>query len=182
MTGRKGLIVLRILFCEVLVKMFWSLRNKIGTGTYVLNLVVRYIFRINVKAPFPLHYTSRVSFGENIKIMPDGNDKTLFKCLGCSPGLYIQARNGVEIKSSANIAPGVKIISSNHNLSNLREHERSPPIIIAENVWVGANVVILPGAHIGRGAVIGAGSVVTSDVPENTVYCGNPAQFLRKIS
>ena len=54
-------------------------------------------------------------------------------------------------------------------------------VVIEDYVWVGANAIILKGVHIGKGAVIGAGSVVTCDVPELTVYAGNPAKFVKKI-
>lgn len=54
-------------------------------------------------------------------------------------------------------------------------------VVIDNYAWIGANVMILKGVHIGRGAVVGAGSVVTQDVPELTVYAGNPARFVRKI-
>ncbi|WP_265101884.1 DapH/DapD/GlmU-related protein, partial [Vibrio owensii] len=47
-------------------------------------------------------------------------------------------------------------------------------------VWIGANVVVLPGVSIGFGAVVGAGSVVTKDVPENTVVVGNPARVVKE--
>ena len=55
------------------------------------------------------------------------------------------------------------------------------PVRIDDYAWVGANAMILKGVHIGRGAVIGAGSVVRSDVPELTVYAGNPARYVKDI-
>ena len=58
---------------------------------------------------------------------------------------------------------------------------RTKEVVIEDCVWVGSNAMILKGVHIGKGAVIGAGSVVTCDVPELTVYAGNPAKFVKKI-
>ena len=55
------------------------------------------------------------------------------------------------------------------------------PVQIDDYVWIGANAMILKGVHIGRGAVIGAGSVVTNDVPELTIYAGNPARFIKDV-
>lgn len=52
---------------------------------------------------------------------------------------------------------------------------------ISDNVWIGANVTILPGVEIGDCAVVGAGSVVTKNVPANTVVAGNPAVVIREI-
>ena len=56
------------------------------------------------------------------------------------------------------------------------------PIRIEDDVWTGANVVILPGVAIGKNSVIGAGSVVTKDIPENVVAVGNPCRVLRPIN
>lgn len=155
--------------------------RKIGIGTFFLNCFFKYVLRINKSAPFPMHYSSRVSFGKNIDIVEELDDKTFQKCLACSPGLYIQARNGLNVHSSVNIAPGVKIISSNHDLNNLKKHVEGKAISIGSKVWIGANAVILPEVNIGSGAIIGAGSVVTKDIPENVVACGNPAKVIKKI-
>lgn len=56
------------------------------------------------------------------------------------------------------------------------------PITIGNGCWIGANVVVLPGVRIGDGAVIGAGSVVTKDIPANVVAVGNPCRVLRRIN
>ena len=52
-------------------------------------------------------------------------------------------------------------------------------VVIEDDVWIGARVIILPGVHIGRGAIIGAGAVVTKDVPDYAVVGGNPARILK---
>jgi galactoside O-acetyltransferase len=56
------------------------------------------------------------------------------------------------------------------------------PVTIGDDVWIGANVVVLPGVAIGKNSIIGAGSVVTKDIPENVVAAGNPWRVLREIS
>lgn len=53
--------------------------------------------------------------------------------------------------------------------------------MIGEDCWFGGNVIVLPGVTIGRGVTVGAGSVVTKDVPDFTCVAGNPARFIRKI-
>lgn len=58
---------------------------------------------------------------------------------------------------------------------------RSAPIVIHDNVWIAANVVVLPGVTIGEGAIVGAGSVVTRDVDPASVVAGNPARFIRAV-
>lgn len=58
---------------------------------------------------------------------------------------------------------------------------RALPINIHDNVWIAANVVVLPGVTIGEGAIIGAGSVVTKDVAPGTIVAGNPAKFIKYV-
>jgi galactoside O-acetyltransferase len=57
----------------------------------------------------------------------------------------------------------------------------SVPVRIGDDVWIGSNVVILPGVTIGNNSVVGAGSMVTSDIPENVVAVGNPCRVSRPI-
>ena len=59
--------------------------------------------------------------------------------------------------------------------------EKAEPIIIEDNVWLGGNVVVLPGVKIGKNTVIGAGSVVTKDIPENVVAVGNPCKIIKNL-
>ena len=86
----------------------------------------------------------------------------------------------VEIGDNFVTAPGVVITA--HDASTLI-HTRSyrvEKVIIKNNVFIGANSVILPGVEIGNNVIIGAGSVVTKDIPDNSVFAGNPAKFLCK--
>ena len=83
------------------------------------------------------------------------------------------------------IGPGCKIICTNHALDGeerLKGLFNDKPIIIGENVWLGANVTVLPGVTIGKNAIIGAGSVVTKDIPENVIAIGNPCKVLREVT
>lgn len=80
--------------------------------------------------------------------------------------------------------PNVTIATANHPIepglrSKAMQYNKS--VHIGENVWVGANTVIVPGVTIGKNSVIGAGSVVTKDIPENVVAFGNPCRVLREI-
>ena len=60
--------------------------------------------------------------------------------------------------------------------------EITKPIVVGDNVYIGANTIILPGVTIGEGSVIGAGSVVTKDIPDHVVAAGNPCRVLRNIT
>ena len=89
------------------------------------------------------------------------------------------------IGNNVMIAPNVTITPTGHPVHpELRKNgtQFSIPVRIEDDVWIGANVVILPGVTVGKNSVIGAGSVVTKDIPENVVAVGNPCKVLRKIS
>lgn len=81
-------------------------------------------------------------------------------------------------------APNVILASGTHPIHpelRSRQAQYNLPIHIGNNVWIGANSVILPGVNIGDNSVIGAGSVVTKDIPANVIAVGNPCKVLRKI-
>ena len=83
------------------------------------------------------------------------------------------------------MGPRCHLIALNHAVDDverpMREqgHADKRPIVIEDDVWLGASVVVLPGVRIGTGSVIGAGSVVTRDVPAYAVVGGNPARVIR---
>lgn len=121
---------------------------------------------------WPVHFSSYVS-----------GDITVGKrtAPGMSAGTYIQGINGITFGDDVLLGPGVTIISANHAFSNYRTYTPGKPIVIGNNVWIGANSVILPEVNIGDNAVIGAGSVVTRDVERNCIVAGNPAALIRRI-
>ena len=156
-----------------LVNLLYSgyFRPKYGYYPNIL-LILNYaiaqkLLRINARAPWPVHFTSKVVHPGNIKkgIMVDPGD---------TPGCYINAKNGIEFGSNIEIGPGVKILSSNHDPNDYSKSTQNTPISIGDNVWIGANAVILPGVQIGDNVIIGAGSVVTKNIPPNVVAVGIP--------
>lgn len=95
--------------------------------------------------------------------------------------------NGIRLGNAVLIAPGVMLVPSNHAFARLDVpilHQGFMPskggINIEDDVWIGANSVVLDGVTIGRGAIIGAGSVVNRSVPANEIWVGTPAVFLRR--
>jgi acetyltransferase-like isoleucine patch superfamily enzyme len=92
----------------------------------------------------------------------------------------------IHIGSHCQIAQFCTLVSSNHTVDTPERmieaawDPRKTGIYIEDDVWIGANSVVLPGVRIGEGAVVGAGSVVTRDVPPYCIYAGNPARLIRR--
>ena len=90
----------------------------------------------------------------------------------------------ISIGDNTLIGPGTKIVTANHPHDAEKRRDWSvscSPVKIEEDVWIGAGVIVIPGVKIGARSIIGAGSVVTKDVPSDTVVAGNPAKILRKL-
>jgi len=102
--------------------------------------------------------------------------------IGRNSTLDVSARLSIGARSL--VAPGCFITDHNHTIHAgkriVDQGIEANPVEIGDDVWIGANVCILPGVRIGDGAVIGAGAVVTRNVPPFTVAVGVPAQFIRK--
>ena len=91
----------------------------------------------------------------------------------------------VYVGNKVMFGPNVVIATANHPIEpSLRDKalQYNKDVYIGDNVWIGAGVIIVPGIRIGKNSVIGAGSVVTKDIPNNVVAVGNPCKILRKIS
>ncbi len=91
----------------------------------------------------------------------------------------------VTIGDNCQLAPGVAIYTAGHPVHPATRntgYEYGKPVTIGDNVWVGGNTVILPGVTIGSNTVIGAGSVVTHDIPDWVVAAGNPCKVVRQIT
>jgi acetyltransferase-like isoleucine patch superfamily enzyme len=127
----------------------------------------------------------------------DSAEVTIGERVFIGGGTHIIASKKIEIGNDVLIAWGVTIIDHNsHALSFSKRkndvldwHERKKdwthvkiaPVRISDKVWIGFNSIILKGIQIGEGAVIGAGSVVSKDVPPWTIVAGNPASVIREI-
>ena len=91
----------------------------------------------------------------------------------------------VKIGDNCQFAPNVSIYTAGHPIhpeSRNTMYEYGIEVTIGDNVWIGGNTVIVPGVHIGSNTVIGAGSVVTKDIPDWVVAAGNPCKVIRKIT
>lgn len=116
-------------------------------------------------------YGDRINFGKNIRI----NDN-----------VFLHAANGIKIGDNTTLSYGACIISESYDVTNkikyLERCHSGAPITIGKNVWICANVVILPGVSIEDNIIVGAGSVVTKSLTSsNSLYAGNPAKFIKKM-
>lgn len=91
---------------------------------------------------------------------------------------------GLDIADDVMIGPNVSIITSGHPIepSQRRAGVTAKPIVIERNVWIAAGATIIGGVTVGENSIVAAGSVVTKDVPPNTLVGGNPARVIRSIA
>jgi maltose O-acetyltransferase len=140
----------------------------------------------------------RVLYYQKIfKIMDVGGEKSLISNnvyianakrikfgTGCrlNENIYIES---AVIGNDVLIAPGAVILSRMHEFKDLdipislQGYKAEKPVIVSDGVWLGRNSIVMPGISIGAGAIVGAGSVVTKDVPANAIVGGVPAKLIR---
>lgn len=119
-------------------------------------------------APFYINFGKHTTIGKNVFI----NHACSFLDMG-----------GITIEDDVLIGPKVNLITENHPIDpNNRKTLLCKPIVIKRNVWIGAAATILPGVTIGENAVVAAGSVVTKDVPSNTIVAGVPAKYVKNVA
>lgn len=101
-------------------------------------------------------------------------------------GLHNTIIGPVNIGHHVNLAQGITVTALNHNFedSEKRIDEQgvsTTPVVIEDDVWIGANAVILPGVRVGTHSVVAAGAVVTKEVPPHSIVAGIPAKIIKKI-
>lgn len=131
--------------------------------------------------------------GKNVHFSPLNSSFT-YETISIGNKVYIgphacfSAKKGIIIGDCVTFGPGVTIMGGNHNFREVGifiydNHEKRSdddmPVVIDTDVWVGCNAIILKGVHVNRGAIIGAGAVVTKDVPPYSIVAGNPARVVK---
>ena len=123
-----------------------------------------------IEPPFYCDYGSNIILGDYVYFN--------FNCVILDPAL-------VRIGSNVMFGPAVQIYTATHPLSHL-ERRKGPEFALAieigSDVWVGGGAIICPGVHIGSRSAIGAGSVVTNDIPEDVFAAGNPCRLIRHLN
>lgn len=148
------------------------------------------VFRFNNTLPYTSEYEERMKkifpeMGEGSRVMAPVtgvrfHEVSIGKNVIVMNNCLMMAAGGITIGDETQIAANVQLISNNHDLED-RNVITCKPINIGKRVWVGAGATILPGVTIGDNSVVGAGSVVTKDVPKDTIVAGNPAKVIKKI-
>lgn len=122
-----------------------------------------------IEQPFMCDYGYNIEIGENFY---------------ANHNLVILDGNKVKFGDNVFIAPNCGFYTAGHPIDSEQRNkglEYAKPIEVGNDVWIGGNVVVLPGTKIGNNCVIGAGSVVVKDIPENSIAVGNPCKVIRKI-
>ncbi|MBL0356224.1 MAG: acyltransferase [Chitinophagaceae bacterium] len=129
---------------------------------------------------------SRISIGNKTEINPFvvlwPSDLEIGHHTQINPGTAIYGK--VKIGNYVMVAPNCMLTGGNHNYGDtekyiMQQGSTSNGIIIGDDVWIGANTTILDGVEIGRGAIVGANSIVTKTVPAYAIVFGNPAEIVR---
>jgi acetyltransferase-like isoleucine patch superfamily enzyme len=141
-----------------LIKKFHRWLLSFYIGQRFVNFIFKWVFSQNRGCPWSVHYTSRISDSNRIKIGTRVDISLMF-----SGGCYIQGFNGIEIGNGTRFAPGVKIISANHDPYDYDKRLKEAPIIIGKNCWIGSNAVILPSVQLGDHVIVGAKIIKTLD-------------------
>lgn len=125
---------------------------------------------IHIEAPFHCDYGKNIEVGNNFFAN--------YNCIILDCGKVI-------IGDNVQFAPNVSLYAAGHPIhpdSRNSGYEYGIGITIGNNVWLGGNVVVNPGVHIGNNAVIASGSIVTKDIPDNVIAVGNPCKAIREIT
>lgn len=144
------------------------------------------------------HLGSNVTINSKETVNPIGGNKTVFQTIeggrivignyvGMSHTIF-SSRSEIRIDDHVLLGSGVKLFD--HDFHSLKYEQRidgedidvvSKPILIKEGAFIGAHAIILKGVIIGKHSIVGAGSVVTKNIPDNEIWAGNPARFVKRL-
>lgn len=137
--------------------------------TYVADLEElfgRKLEDVRILTPFTCDFGNRVKFGKGVFI---------------NHSAILSASGGIEFEDGIMAAPGLKIVTINHDMYDRHLTYTYGKVIVKKNAWLGLNVTICPGVTIGKYAVVAAGAVVTKDVPDYAVVGGVPAKVIKML-
>lgn len=166
--------IINKIFCILLYPIRLILFKKIYPSTYI-SFNSSIINHKNIQ----LHQHTIINY--NVILWPTKLYIGKFSQINSGTAIY----GNVSIGNNVMIAPNCMLAGGNHNFSNINipmrfQGSNEKGIIINDDVWIGANSVVLDGVTIGKGTIVGAGSVVTKNLESYSIYFGNPAKFIKK--
>lgn len=141
-----------------------TLPDDPGYMQYLEELFGRDLSDVRILTPFICDFGNRVKFGKGVFI---------------NHSAILSASGGIEFEDGVMAAPGLRIATINHDMNNRHTLYTYGKVTVKKNAWLGMNVTICSGVTIGKYAVVGAGAVVTKDVPDYAVVGGVPAKIIR---
>ena len=179
---------------ELWVALFGWLPTPLGMGLRALcwlplfasRSLVRFGTGVSLAGCRNMRFGRGVRVGRHCILTAQQGELSLADGAALSPGVHLGADHGrIEIGSHTAIGPGTVVRAANHRFERcdvpiMRQGHVPGTVIIGDDVWIGANCVITPDVRIGRGAVVGAGAVVTRDVEPLAVVGGVPARVIGK--
>lgn len=133
---------------------------------YLEELFGRKLDDVRILTPFICDFGNRVTFGKDVFI---------------NHSAILSASGGIEFEDGCMAAPGLRIATINHDMNERHTIYTYGKVTVKQNAWIGMNVTICPGVTIGKYAVVGAGAVVTKDVPDYAVVAGVPAKVIKML-
>ena len=160
--------------------------DKFGDGVQLTRPWGLEIIGPNIEIGNHVHINSAPGYPTKLCTWKAGDDwgrVTLGDYVLISPGTQIISSRSIVIGANTMIASGVYISDSDWHgtYDRLRESGAARPIVLEENVWISVRAIIGKGVTIGRNSIVGAGSVVTKDIPPNVIAAGNPATVKREL-
>lgn len=133
---------------------------------YLEELFGRKLDDVRILTPFICDFGNRVTFGKDVFI---------------NHSAILSASGGIEFEDGCMAAPGLRIATINHDMNERHTIYTYGKVTVKQNAWIGMNVTICPGVTIGKYAVVGAGAVITKDVPDYAVVAGVPAKVIKML-
>jgi acetyltransferase-like isoleucine patch superfamily enzyme len=156
---------------------FAFIEAVVSSFTYYVHEHVLWRRKINIHGHCRIHARTSIRHAENV-YLADNVRITMDCCI------WAEKNSKITIGRNTLLGPGVKMFCGNHGtflgFPIYLQRRIEKDISIGDDVWIGANAVVVSGVTINNGAVVAAGAVVTRDVPENTVVGGVPAIFIKK--
>jgi acetyltransferase-like isoleucine patch superfamily enzyme len=144
-----------------------TMPNDPSYVSYLEELFGRKLDGVRILTPFICDFGNRVTFGHNVFI---------------NHSAILSASGGIEFQDGCMCAPGLRIATINHDFNERHKIYTYGKVTIKKNAWIGMNVTICPSVIVVEYAVVGAGAVVTKDVPDYALVAGVPAKIIKYLN